>query len=183
MSALYLTPLFPGSPQSPTVTVLVPLMALRLKRSTSWRSRVKAFATSCGLWTALLRATSSWRRWIHRGLTMGAGTWSLREGWKLDWPDRQCWSTQGHKSRNECTRTLGLAVPEKHLFIKWFLALLLSCFVKSEVYSNILLPQYHLEPYTQGAHLCSMSTSEFPLVMDNSKDSKAYDMFQTEVVT
>lgn len=76
---------------------------------------------------------------------------------------------------------LGLAVLEKHSsFIKWFLVLLLClflCFVKSEVYSNIVLPQYHLGPYTQGAQLCSVS-------MDNNKDSKAYDdMFQTEVVT
>lgn len=160
-------------------------MAPQLKRSTSWRSRVKAFATSCGLWTASLRATSSWRRWIHRGLRMGAGTWSLREGWKPDWPDRQCWSTQGHKSRNECTRTLGFSCSRK-TFIKWFLVLLLClflCFVKLEVYSNILLPQYHSEPYTQGAQLRSVSR-RFPLVMDNSKDSKAYDdMFQTEVVT
>lgn len=48
----------------------------------------------------------------------------------------------------------GLAVPEKHsAFIKWFLALLLClflCFVKLEVYSNILLPQYHLEAVSPG---------------------------------
>lgn len=157
MSTLYLTPLYPGSPQSPKPTTLAPSVAPQLKRPTFWRSRAKAFATSCGLWTASVKATSSWGRWIRRGLTTGAGTWSLREVWRPDWPDRQYWSTQGHKSRNECTRTLGRSgfrktfTFYKHRLKNGFL----SCCCVFWSSRSTSLPQYLLYLFQLQNHKCS----------------------------
>lgn len=100
-TTLNLTSLCPGSPLPLTAAVPVLSVAQQSKRFTSWRSRVKACATSCGDWTVWLRATSSWGRWTLRELTTGHGMWFLKEGWRLGWLDRQCCSTQGHRIRNE----------------------------------------------------------------------------------
>lgn len=94
-STLRLIPLCRGSTWPVTPAHLVPPAS---ERFTSWLSRVKACATSCGVWTASLRATSSWGRWTLREPVTGHSMWFLKEGWKPDWLARRCYSTQGHSS-------------------------------------------------------------------------------------